>query len=581
MAMNLHREWFARDRTRFGLWIVVLALLGSGCATGRTNLEETTLAFVNGEPVTVRDIEEGFESTHKGHGAMLAAEGAVREFLNPTIDRRLLVQEARRIGLDQDPGIRRQVKKLEAERARDLLYKDEVLSYQEVSEKAIEAVYPKMLSQYRVRHILTYTQENAEKAVARIRAGEAFGAVAAELSVSGTAGKGGDLGFVAWGQLDPTLEATIESMKPGEIRGPIETNQGWNVLLLEQKEQREGEVPELAKLKSRIKMTLGQRAVSQRSVEYYNQLRAQWNVQVYDGVLTAQNLLTDQKDGSDPVQAKQMVVAVAGDQTFTLADLRARMNPAASKELPESWALRQIRGVLDEMIFASLLEQEALRRGYATKPSIAAEAGKLEDTLVLDRLATTVIYPRIQVTDEDVKSFYDQNPKPFTEPEAVQLQAIVLESEAEAETVLREAQAGASFAILARSRSRDPGTAQVGGDLGWVVKGSLDPAIEAVAFSLKVGEIAQAKNDRAFFIVKLQGRRAARMREFAQVKDSAKEMLLKQRQREEVKRWVARLREASEIVVEDAAIAQVAAAFQEEAKQKSSKPGTAGTRPVE
>lgn len=579
-----HRGFFLSfDGT--GAWpvFILVAVLASGCAAGRANLEDTALAFLNGEPVTVRDLEEGFESSHQGHGALLAGEGAVREFLNPTIDRRLLIQEARRIGLDRDPGVRQQVKKLEAERARDLLYKEEVTRYQQVPEKAIEAVYPKILYRYRVRHILTYTREDAEKALARVRGGEPFGAVASEMSVSSTAGRGGDLGFLTWGQLDPRLEAEIESMKPGEIRAPIETDQGWNVLLLEEKEQREGELPELAKLKSRIKMILGRRAVSRRSVEFYHQLRAQWKVQIFDQALTAQNLLSGQKDEPDPGQAKQIVVAVAGDHTFTLADLRARVNPAAVKRLPESWALKQLRGILDEMIFASLLEQEALRRGYGTKPAIAAEVGKLEDALVLDRLATTVIYPRIQVTDEEAKAFYDQNPGPFTEPEAVRLQIVVLRDAAEAEAVLREAQAGADFAALARRHSKDPGTAQVGGELGWIVRGSLDPAVEAVAFSLKVGEVAQSKNDKAFFVVRLQERRAARLQDFAHVKGKAREMLLKRRQREEIKRWVSRLREASEIVIEDAAIARVTAAYQEEVKQKAAGAGKADIKaaPVE
>ncbi len=254
---------------RSTIWaaLAFLVALGVGCATTKPSLDDTALAFVNGEPVTVKNLDETFESSHQGHGAFLAGAGAVRQFLDKTVDRRLLIQEGRRIGLDQDPEIRHQVKTLVTQRARDQLYKDEVTSYRDVPEKAIETVYPKILYRYRLRHILTYTRPDGVQAVARIRAGEPFGAVAGEVSVSSTAGKGGDLGFVIWGQLDPRLEAEIETMQPGEIRGPIETDQGWNVLLLEEKEQREEEVPELAKLRYRIKMTLGQHAMSR--VEIY------------------------------------------------------------------------------------------------------------------------------------------------------------------------------------------------------------------------------------------------------------------------------------------------------------------------
>lgn len=561
-----------RDASAHGTaaWVLIAAwaLLASGCA-GRLNLDETVLAYANGEPVTVRDLEEAFESSHRGHTVLLAGAGAVRQFLDKTIDRRLLIQEARRVGLEDDADIREAVGELIAQRARDQLYKDEVTRPPEISEKAIEEAYNKMAHRYRVRHILTYTREDAEKAAGRVRGGEAFGEVASQASVSGTAGRGGNLGFVIWGILEPTLEAEIETMQVGEIRGPIENDQGWNLLRLEEKVTVK-ERPELpAKLRNQIKTTLSKRATSRRSFEFFDELRSRWKVQVFDAALTEKNLLEGPMGGPDVGQAKQIAVAIAGDRTITLADLRARLNLEAAQKLPRPWALRQVRGTLDDMIFALLLEQEALRRGYAERPAIAREADKLENGLLLDRLLGTVIFPRIQVTDNEVRAFYDQNPTPFTEPEAVRLGMIALETEQDAEAVLRELKGGADFATLARARSKDPMTARAGGEVGWVVKGKANPAVEAVAFSLKVGEVGLATVENAHFVVLLEERRPARLQEFAAVEAKARQMLLTQRRREEVQRWVARLREASEIAVEDAAIGEAVAAYEEQAKEKA------------
>ncbi|HSB70534.1 MAG TPA: peptidylprolyl isomerase [Candidatus Methylomirabilis sp.] len=554
---------------RPGLWagFALLAFLASGCATTGKSLDDTVLAYVNGEPVTVQNLGESFESDHRGHSALLAGAGALREFLEPTIDRRLLIQEAHRIGLDQDPEVRRAVGALVTQRARDQLYKDEVSRPPEISEKAIQEAFQKMAERYRVRHILTYTREAAEQAVTRVRAGEAFGAVASQVSVSGTAGKGGDLGFVTWGNLDPRLESGVEVMRPGELRGPIETDQGWNVLLLEEKIQ-VPELPELAKVQGRIKMTLSQRAQSRRSYDFYEQLKAQWKVEVHSEALTEPNLLGDSTTGPDAEQAKQIPVARAGERTISLADLRSRLNPRALRGLPLPWALTQIRRILDEAIYGALLEQEALKREYDKRLEIVKEARKLEDMLLLNRLAGTVIYPRIQVSDTDIREFYDQNPKPFTEPEVVHIRAIVLDGEAEAQAVLDEVRAGGDFPTLARSRSKDPGTAQVAGDLGWVKRGTLDPTIETAAFSLKEGEVGLVKTERASFVLKVEERQPARLLEFTQVKEKAREMLLTRRQREELQRWVARLREASEIVVDEDAIKQAVATYEAQVKQK-------------
>jgi parvulin-like peptidyl-prolyl isomerase len=448
------------------------------------------------------------------------------------------------------------------------LYKDEVTRSPEIPEEAIQDAYAKMGHRYRVRNILTYTREDAERAAARVRAGEAFGEVASQASVSATAGRGGDLGYVTWGNIDPTLEAAVMAMQVGEIRGPIETDQGWSLLLLEEKLEVKERL-ELPKVRQRIKMTLSQRAVSRRSFQFYDELRAQWKVQVRDDALIETNLLDAPKGGPQAEQTGQIVVATAGDRTVTLADLRARLNMDAIQRGPRPWAVRQIHGTLDEMVFALLLEQEALRRGYADRPAIAREANKLENTLLLDRLADRMVYPRVEVTDQGIRAFYDRNPKLFTEPEALRLGMIALEAEADSDAILRDLQSGADFAALARARSRDPLTARMGGEVGWVVKGKVNPAIEAVAFSLKVGDVGLATAEKAKFILRLEERRPARLEPFDAVRDKARQMLLDQRRREEIRRWVARLREASEIVIEDEAIDEAVAAYEKQARARA------------
>jgi parvulin-like peptidyl-prolyl isomerase len=186
------------------------------------------------------------------------------------------------------------------------------------------------------------------------------------------------------------------------------------------------------------------------------------------------------------------------------------------------------------------------------------------------------------VTDEDVRAFYDENPKLFTEPEAVRLGMIALEPEQDAGAVLRELQGGADFATLARTRSKDPVTAAVGGEVGWMPKGKANPAIEAVAFSMKVGDVGLATAEKAQFVLKLEERRPERLEAFDSVREKARQMLLTQRRREEVQRWVARLREASEISIDDAAIARAVAAYEEQVQEKaggkSAKGGEKGTQ---
>ena len=67
---------------------------------------------------------------------------------------------------------------------------------------------------------------------------------------------------------------------------------------------------------------------------------------------------------------------------------------------------------------------------------------------------------------------------------------ILLDSRAEAEVVLKNLEEGEDFATLAEELSKDPGSAELGGDLGWFARGQMVPEFEEVAFSLEPGEFS-------------------------------------------------------------------------------------------
>jgi peptidyl-prolyl cis-trans isomerase SurA len=82
----------------------------------------------------------------------------------------------------------------------------------------------------------------------------------------------------------------------------------------------------------------------------------------------------------------------------------------------------------------------------------------------------------------------------------------------EAEGLLERVLAGEDFAELAREHSEDPGTAQLGGDLGWFRRGRMVKEFEDAAFSLLPGEVSQVvKTDFGFHIIKLERGRLAEL----------------------------------------------------------------------
>ena len=111
----------------------------------------------------------------------------------------------------------------------------------------------------RARHILVEKEEDAKKAEARIKGGEDFAKVAAELSTDpGSKTDGGDLGFFTKDRMvEPFAEAAFK-MEPGQISDPVKSQFGWHVIKVEEK--RTKPVPSLVEMQDQVNTYLERKA---------------------------------------------------------------------------------------------------------------------------------------------------------------------------------------------------------------------------------------------------------------------------------------------------------------------------------
>ncbi len=104
----------------------------------------------------------------------------------------------------------------------------------------------------------------ANKLAEQLRLEAPFAQAAMQFSRSPTAGRGGDLGWVPRGQLERELDATLLTLRDGEVSAPIRTTNGYYILKLEKRSVLQAPDPSATKLRlSQIKLPLsGEKAVS-------------------------------------------------------------------------------------------------------------------------------------------------------------------------------------------------------------------------------------------------------------------------------------------------------------------------------
>ncbi|OZI22381.1 MULTISPECIES: SurA N-terminal domain-containing protein [Bordetella] len=159
--------------------------------------------------------------------------------------------------------------------------------------------------------------------------------------------------------------------------------------------------------------------------------------------------------------------------------------------------------------------------------------------LVLDEAAAT---QGVQVNDEDIASYYEQNKQRFGQPERRRASHIMIEvpagasedvrkaARAKAEALASQAAADpARFAELARANSQDAGSADNGGDLGWLAPGMLAGALEKAIWSLSKDQVSGVvESPSGLHIVKITEVQPAALKPLDQVRDEITAEIRKQ-----------------------------------------------------
>lgn len=170
------------------------------------------------------------------------------------------------------------------------------------------------------------------------------------------------------------------------------------------------------------------------------------------------------------------------------------------------------------------------------------------------------ISPTIQVSDEEVKTYYEENLELFDTEEQVHVRHIIFNAtlEADAETVAearskaedahRRAIAGEDFAELARELSEGP-MAPEGGDIGFFARGQTAPTFEAAAFALEPGAISPVvRSPYGLHVIKVVEKRPARRLPLDEVFEHVRNVLVQRKTGESIAKLVASLAEKGTVV---------------------------------
>jgi peptidyl-prolyl cis-trans isomerase C len=250
-------------------------------------------------------------------------------------------------------------------------------------------------------------------------------------------------------------------------------------------------------------------------------------------VLSAQETATKQKDA-------ERVLVKFGNEVITQEYFNVLYNDIPPSAKSKWQGPDGKRKLLTEIITVKLLSAEARRLNLDKDPVAAARIQSAVDQ-TLAREYQGFLVSQIEVSDAEVKAFWEQHKERFNTPEQARAGHIVVKTEAEAEAVKAELAKGRDFAEVAKEKSFGP-EREKGGDLGWFKRRALIKPLDEAVFSLKEEEVsAPVKTDAGYHFLKLYERKPAVEKPYEEVQENVRQVVIVERAYEKMEETKKRL----------------------------------------
>ena len=260
----------------------------------------------------------------------------------------------------------------------------------------------------------------------------------------------------------------------------------------------------------------------------------------------------------DQYRGEELITKIKEARAEALKDLidRQLIVQAFKKEgyqIPDHYLDQRVQDIIrdnfngDRNTFIKTLQAQTFTLG---------EFRKLEtEKMIVQAMRHKNVEVNTIISPNKIQDYYRKHAAEFTSKEQVKLRMIMISAgtsdragqKAMAEEVLSKLVNGAEFDRMAQIYSEDS-TRDLGGDWGWIDRGTLTAPLEKVAFSLRLGKISNiVEVGGNYYILKVEGRQGGITRPFAEVRDEIEKKLTSEEAQAMQERWLASLRQKAYI----------------------------------
>lgn len=202
--------------------------------------------------------------------------------------------------------------------------------------------------------------------------------------------------------------------------------------------------------------------------------------------------------------------------------------------------------IINELIYQALLYENAIAKGMDKDEEFLQVVEKTKESM-LKNYALGKLLATVDVTEDEVKKFYEENKEAFKEKESANASHILVSEEDKAREIYEKVKDGEDFETLAKKNSTCP-SKEKGGDLGTFTRGQMVKEFEDAVFENEVGTVIEpVKTQFGYHIIKINEKNEGRDLEFDEVKDKIFSQLKRQKEQDLYNKKIEELKEKYDV----------------------------------
>lgn len=481
------------------LWVLVL--LVAAC----NGTDEGVVARVGRHTITVQDYDRMAAKLLEGPFRDLEVldDDSRRQMLDAMVDRELVLLEARRRGLDQNPEITSQLRWLEEGLLLRTLYNREAVGEIEFTDTDLELYFYQndFDQEIRVSSLACASEEDAAAILAELKRGVPFAEIAGGRPEQPPGSQGaGDLGFMPPADLLPEVRSQLLSLEPGQYYPePLPTRYGLQVMMVTDRR-----TVSLEDRRDRMADRLRHEMRARRIAAYQDSMAAAHGLECTPGAAPEE-------------EEPQCVLCTWDDGQMTGAEYAEAVELYGEATSADSAAhMASVR----RMALRELLLGEARRLGYLDE-TVRARLARKRAQLLGDMLYAEVAGD-IEVDGSEARSYFEANPEKYGPQPLVTVQEILVADESLAQELRRRIEAGDDMTALSDEHNIRKQTRGRGGRMRlWRRENSFLGPLAPAALDAKVGTLhGPMKVPGGFSVFRVTDRGELPARTFPQVERS-------------------------------------------------------------